>query len=123
MDAVILTAELGPRERYRSWLSVLRGEQHVVVGTRAAVFAPVKDLGLLVVWDDGDDLLAEPRAPYPHAREVAALRAHIQGASLLIGGHRRTAEGAAFVRSGFAKAITAPRAVVRSCRPSRACHR
>ena len=117
VNAVVLTAELGPRERYRSWLSVSRGQQQVVVGTRAAAFAPVKNLGLLVVWDDGDDLHAEPRAPYPHAREVAALRAHIQGAALLIGGYARTAEGAAFVRSGFAKAISAPRAFVRDAAP------
>jgi len=117
VGAVVLTAELGPRQRYRSWLSVLRGEQQVVVGTRAAVFAPVEKLGLVVVWDDGDDLHAEPRAPYPHAREVAALRAHIQGAALLVGGYARTAEGAAFVRSGFAKAISAPRAIVRDAAP------
>ena len=40
------------------------GEVRVVVGTRAAAFAPVADLGLVVVWDDGDDLHAEPRSPY-----------------------------------------------------------
>ena len=50
-----------------------------VVGTRAAMFAPVRDLGLVVVWDDGDDLHAEPRAPYPHVREVLALRASRRG--------------------------------------------
>ena len=46
-----------------------------MIGTRSAVFAPVGALGLVAVWDDGDDTLAEPRAPYPHAREVAMLRA------------------------------------------------
>ena len=40
------------------------------------MFAPVARLGLVVIWDDGDDLHAEPRAPYPHVREVLALRAH-----------------------------------------------
>ena len=42
----------------------------IVAGTRAAMFAPVRDLGLVVLWDDGDDLHAEPHAPYPNAREV-----------------------------------------------------
>ena len=63
-----LSAALGPAERYRRWLSVARGTVRVVAGTRAAMFAPVRDLGLVVIWDDGDDLHAEPRAPYPHAR-------------------------------------------------------
>ena len=55
------------------------GAARVVVGTRAAVFAPVADLGLVAVWDDGDDLHDEPRAPYPHVRDVLVLRAHAAG--------------------------------------------
>ena len=69
-DVVALTAELGPAERYRRWLTVRRGAARVVVGTRSAVFAPLDRPGLLAVWDDGDDLHAEPRAPYPHVRDV-----------------------------------------------------
>ena len=71
----------------------------IVIGTRSAVFAPVADLGLVMVWDDGDDTLAEPRAPYPHAREVAMLRAHQLRCAALIGGYARTAEAQALVRS------------------------
>lgn len=71
-----LSAGLGPAARYRRWLTVLRGGARLVIGTRSAVFAPVRDLGLVMIWDDGDDTLAEPRAPYPHAREVGMLRAH-----------------------------------------------
>ena len=71
---VTLAADLGPAERYRRFLAVSRGEVKVAAGTRAAAFAPVADLALVAVFDDGDDLLAEPRAPYPHAREVLMLR-------------------------------------------------
>ena len=46
-----------------------------MIGNRAAAYAPVPNLGLVALWDDGDDLLAEPRAPYPHTRDVLALRA------------------------------------------------
>ena len=81
---VSLSADLGPAERYRRWLAVRRGLVQVVAGTRAAMFAPVAELGLVVLWDDGDDLHAEPRAPYPNAREVLALRAHRSGAAALI---------------------------------------
>ncbi len=112
-----LAADLGPAERYRRWLAVRRGATRVVAGTRAAMFAPVNDLGLVVIWDDGDDLHAEPRAPYPHAREVLALRAHRLGAAALIGGFARTAEATSLVASGWAVAVTAARAVVRDSAP------
>ena len=65
------SADVGPSARYRAFLRGLRGQARVVVGTRSAVFAPVADLGLVCVWDDGDDLLSDPHAPYPHARDVA----------------------------------------------------
>jgi primosomal protein N' (replication factor Y) (superfamily II helicase) len=111
---VTLTADLGPAERYRRWLAALRGEARIVAGTRAAMFAPVENLGLVVLWDDGDDLHAEPRAPYPNAREVLALRAHRAGAAALIGGFARTAELAQLVTAGWAKDLTPDRATVRA---------
>ena len=117
-DAVVaLTADLGPAERYRRWLAVRRGLVRVVVGTRSAAFAPVAEPGLLAVWDDGDDLHAEPRAPYPHVRDVLVLRAHAVGAALLVGGHARTAEGQLLVESGWASEIVADRATVRAAMP------
>jgi primosomal protein N' (replication factor Y) (superfamily II helicase) len=100
-----LTADLGPAERYRRFLAVRRGAVRCVVGTRAAVWAPVERLGLVVVWDDGDDLLAEPRAPYCHARDVAVLRAHLAGASAVLAGPSMSAEGAALLASGWAAAV------------------
>ena len=114
---VVLSADLGPAERYRRFLAVRRGDVRVVAGTRGAVFAPVADLGLLAIWDDGDDLLAEPRAPYPHAREVLVLRSVATGCALLVGGFARTAEAELLLRSGWAREIGAPRAEVRSRTP------
>ena len=102
---VALAAELGPAERYRRFLKVSRGLVRCVVGTRSAVWAPVHDLGCVMVWDDGDDTLAEPRAPYAHARDVAILRAHLSGAGLLIAGHSVSAEGSALTEPGWARAV------------------
>ncbi|HTM85046.1 MAG TPA: primosomal protein N' [Mycobacterium sp.] len=116
-QVVALSAGLGPAQRYRRWLAVLRGQARLVIGTRSAVFAPVTDLGLVLVWDDGDDNLAEPRAPYPHAREVAMLRAHQLRCAAIIGGYARTAEGQALVRSGWAHDLVAARPVVRAAAP------
>ena len=97
---VRLTADQGPQARYTAWLKVLRGHVSVVVGTRAAAFAPVRDLGLVAWWDDGDDLLEEPRAPYPHVRDVLRTRARLEDAALLCGGFTRTATVQRLVEAG-----------------------
>lgn len=116
-SVVALAAGLGPTQRYRRWLSVLRGTARIVIGTRSAVFAPVHNLGLIVMWDDGDESWVEPRAPYPHAREVALLRAHAEGAAVLLGGYARTAEAQALVASGWAHDLVAERSIIRSTMP------
>ena len=116
-SVIALSAGLGPAARYRRWLAALRGTARLVIGTRSAVFAPLSDLGLVMVWADADDSLAEPRAPYPHAREVAMLRAHQARCAGLIGGYARTAEAHALVRSGWAHDIVAARPVVRTRTP------
>lgn len=104
---VVLTADLGPSARYAAFLALARGHVRAVVGTRAAAFAPVHDLGLVAIWDDGDDLFAEPRAPYPHAREVLLMRAWDTGCGVVVGGYARTAEAEQLVTSGWCTAVTA----------------
>ncbi|MEN0129169.1 MAG: primosomal protein N' [Brevundimonas sp.] len=115
--AVRLAADDGTAVRYRAFLAALRGHADVVVGTRASAFAPVHDLGLVVCWDDGDGLHAEPRAPYPHVREVLALRSELEGAALLVGSHGRTVEAQALVESGWAHDVSADRPTVRRLTP------
>ena len=114
---VRLEADHGPAPRYRSFLAALTGAAPVVVGTRAAAWAPVPDLGLVVCWDDADDLHAEPRSPYPHVREVLALRADQAGCAALVGGLSRTTEAQALVEHGWARPLQAERAVVRRRTP------
>ncbi|WP_246065180.1 primosome assembly protein PriA [Aeromicrobium piscarium] len=96
---VVLTAAQKPAARYRSFVRVARGEVSIVLGTRAAAYAPVRDLGLVAMWDDGDDLFAEPRAPYPHAREVLLTRAAQQGAGVLLASYARSVEAQSVVES------------------------
>ncbi len=110
---VVLTADAGPAQRYRSFLAVARGAVRVVLGTRAAAFAPVHDLGLVALWDDGDDLYAEPRAPYPHTREVLLTRAEDEGTAALVGGFARTVEAEYLLRTGWATELAPDRATLR----------
>lgn len=104
---VRLSADQGPQARYTAWLKLLRGHVRCVVGTRAAALAPVHDLGLVAWWDDGDDSLAEPRAPYPHVREVLRLRAALEGSALLVGGHGRSVAVQRLVNAGELRTIAA----------------
>ncbi|MDG4824474.1 primosomal protein N' [Asanoa sp. WMMD1127] len=115
---VTLAAGLGPAKRYRAFLAASRGQVKVVAGTRAAAFAPVHDVGLVVIWDDGDDLHAEPRAPYPHAREVLLTRAQRAGAAALVAGYARTAEAQLLLETGWAREIAADRATTRRHAPA-----
>ena len=113
----VLTADLGPAARYRAFLRLSRGQIRIAIGTRAAAWAPVSDLGLVALWDDGDDLYAEQRAPYPHAREVLLLRAHHESAGVLVGGFARSVEGESLVETRWAVSLESPRDVVRAAAP------
>jgi primosomal protein N' (replication factor Y) len=114
---VRLTSGQGPQARYTAWLKVLRGHVRCVVGTRAAMFAPVRDLGLVAWWDDGDDVLVEQRAPYPHVREVLRARARLEGAALLTGGFTRTTSVQQWVESGQVQSVSADPATLRLAAP------
>jgi primosomal protein N' (replication factor Y) (superfamily II helicase) len=72
------------RSRYRMWLDIARGRYPVVVGTRSAVFAPLRDLGVVVVSREQHVLHREERSPYFHVREVAAARARIHLATCVL---------------------------------------
>ncbi|MFD3729363.1 primosomal protein N' [Streptomyces sp. NPDC058671] len=113
----LLTAEAGPEKRYAQWLAVRRGAVRAVVGTRAAMFAPVRDLGLVVIWDDGDGSHSEPHAPQPHAREVLLLRAAHDRCAFLLGSTGCTVEAAQLVETGWAQSLTAGREQVRRAAP------
>lgn len=113
----VLVAEAGPAARYRAFLSALRGQVRVVIGNRAAAYAPVHDLGLVALWDDGDDLLAEQRAPYPHARDVLALRAADVQAGVIFAGYGRTAELQRWLETGWLHELAEDRVAVRHAAP------
>jgi primosomal protein N' (replication factor Y) len=87
-----------------------------VVGTRAAAFAPVHDLGLVAIWDDGDDLHAEPARRTPRPRGAADL-ATVEGAAAVVGGFACSVEAEQLLATGWAHELTRP------ARPSGRGHR
>ncbi|OMH26051.1 hypothetical protein BKD30_05640 [Tersicoccus phoenicis] len=114
---VRLSADDGPTPRYRNYLALRFGTARVAIGARSAAWAPVRDLGLLCCWDDGDDLHVEPRAPYQHSREVLLLRAGRTGAGVLLAGSSRSTEAQRLVSTGWAQPLSPDRDTRRRTAP------
>ncbi|HEY0152437.1 MAG TPA: primosomal protein N' [Longimicrobium sp.] len=81
----VLHSALSDGERYDEWRSLRAGEKQIVVGARSAVFAPLANLGAIVVDEEHESSYKQADAPRYHAREVAVVRAHIEGAVCLLG--------------------------------------
>jgi primosomal protein N' (replication factor Y) len=112
-----LTADQGPERRYREFVRVRRGGARLVVGTRSAVFAPVRDLRLIIMWEDGDDGFTEPHAPYWDARDVAALRSIETGCDLVVGSSARSVATQQWCELGWARSIEPTRSTITSRAP------
>jgi primosomal protein N' (replication factor Y) len=103
----ILVGEAAPESRYRSFLRVRGGQAPIVIGTRAAAWAPVSRLGLVIVIDDAAPTLREIRSPYAEARDVLAARAALQKSGLLVLSHYVSVPAAALIASGWAPLLEA----------------
>ena len=114
---VRLSSDSTPHTRYHGFVKARLGRVPVVIGTRAAAYAPVANLGLVVCWDDGDSSLLEQRAPYCHARDVLLLRAAAENTAALFAGFSMSSEAARLVRTRWASHVRAPRALVRDFSP------
>lgn len=78
-DVAVLTAALPPADRYRAWLAIATGAVQCVIGTRAAMYAPVEGPALFAVMDDAAYQQADGMVPYAQARGVMRLRARLHG--------------------------------------------
>ena len=84
-DVALLHSQLTPDERAEQWHRIRRGEARVVVGTRSAVFAPLVDLGLIVVDEEHDSSYKQEETPRYHGRDVAVMRAKLLGIPIVLG--------------------------------------
>jgi primosomal protein N' (replication factor Y) (superfamily II helicase) len=99
-DVAVLHSALSEGERYDAWRLLRSGARRIAVGARSAVFAPVRDLGAIVVDEEHESTYKQGEAPRYHAREVAIMRARMAGAVCLLGSATPALESWANAQSG-----------------------
>ncbi|MGA3126025.1 MAG: primosomal protein N' [Candidatus Korobacteraceae bacterium] len=81
----ILHSSLSDAERAEQWHRIRRGEARIAVGTRSAIFAPVRDLALIIVDEEHDNSYKQEETPRYHGRDVAVMRAKAMNATVVLG--------------------------------------
>ncbi|HMC56980.1 MAG TPA: primosomal protein N' [Gemmatimonadaceae bacterium] len=81
----VLHSALSDGERYDAWLALRRGEKRIAVGARSAIFAPLPDLGAVILDEEHESSYKQGESPRYHAREVAIVRARAHGAVVVLG--------------------------------------
>lgn len=84
-EIAVLHSALSSGERYDEWRNIKRGNAKIVIGARSAIFAPVKNLGLIIIDEEHENSYKQGTHPYYHAREVAQKRAEINNIDLILG--------------------------------------
>jgi primosomal protein N' (replication factor Y) len=107
----VLHSELSAGERHDQWWRIREGECRVVVGARSAVFAPIPDLGLVVVDEEHDSAYKQDEAPRYHGRDVAVMRAKLEGAVVLLGSATPSLETFTNARQGKYERLALPRRI------------
>ena len=100
-EVAVLHSALRVTERYDEWKRIRLGKARVVVGTRSAVFAPVSDLGLLIVDEEQEHSYKSENSPRYHAREVALYRGSKEGALVVLGSATPSLESMYLARKGI----------------------
>jgi primosomal protein N' (replication factor Y) (superfamily II helicase) len=104
----VLHSALSDGERYDAWLALRRGDRRIAVGARSAIFAPVRDLGAIIVDEEHEASYKQGESPRYHAREVAIVRARESGAAVVLGSATPSLETWANAQSGKYTLLSLP---------------
>lgn len=104
----VLHSALSDGERHDAWRALQRGDRTIAVGARSAVFAPVRNLGAIVVDEEHEASYKQGEAPRYHARDVAAFRARESGATVVLGSATPSLEAWVAAREGRIQLLTLP---------------
>jgi primosomal protein N' (replication factor Y) len=119
-QVAIFHSSLQRGERFDEWTRVRNGEARVVIGTRSAVFAPVQNLGLIVVDEEHESSYRQQESPYYNARDIAIVRAQKESATVVLGSATPSLESFHNARGGKYKLLKLPeRIAARPMAPAR----
>ncbi|MDR2047635.1 MAG: primosomal protein N' [Clostridiales bacterium] len=110
-DVAIIHSGLSAGERFDEWSRILNGEARVVIGARSAIFAPLKDLGVIIIDEEHDGSYASESNPRYNAKDVAAFRAEYNGAALVLGSATPSVDTYFSMKNGEYKLLSMPNRV------------
>ena len=110
-QVAVLHSGLSDGERYDAWRSLRGGDRRVAVGARSALFAPLTDLGVVVVDEEHDGSYKQSEAPRYHARDLAIMRAQANGAVCVLGSATPSLETWSNARTGKFARLSLPERV------------
>lgn len=111
-QVAVLHSRLSDGERYDQWYRIQKGEANIVIGPRSAVFAPAKNLGLLVIDEEHSDSYKSDTAPRYHAREVAQKRSELANCPVILGSATPALESYHLAKNGNYRLLSLPMRVL-----------
>lgn len=99
-SVAILHSAMSDGERFDEWHAIRQGKARIAIGPRSALFAPVRNLGLIIVDEEHDSSYKQENSPRYHGRDLAVLRAHLEGASIVLGSATPSLESLYNVQTG-----------------------
>ena len=104
-DVAIFHSSLSEGEKYDEYLKILRGEVHVVVGTRSAIFVPLKNLGIIIIDEEDSSSYKQDNNPRYHVRDMAIYRGKYNNIPVVLGSATPTLESKARADKGVYKLL------------------
>ncbi len=111
-SVAVLHSRLNDSQRLEQWRKIQKGEAKIVIGARSAVFAPIPKLGLIVVDEEHEPSFKQQNVPRYHARDVAVYRAHLAGATVVLGSATPSLESFSNSQNGKYKLLSLPQRVL-----------
>ncbi|MFZ4387443.1 MAG: replication restart helicase PriA [Chthoniobacterales bacterium] len=105
----VLHSHLTDAERREEWMRLQRGEARIAIGARSAVFAPLKDLGIIIVDEEHENTYKQEETPRYHARDVAVMRGRLEDCPVILGSATPSVESYRNVKSGKYRLLGLPR--------------
>lgn len=107
-DVAILHSALSQGEKYDEYLKILRGDAHIIVGTRSAIFAPIKNLGIIIIDEEHSESFKQDNTPRYNAIDIAKWRSEYNNIPLVLGSATPTYESYARALKGVYTLLTLP---------------